>query len=92
MEKKLKDLYVLDAFNNRQVVLNYYNDVDFLVKRDGFSFQSLKLSDGTLTFTKKDETCFKVTIENYPDVYVDNQFPNFYVLRNNTDRLEIYFP
>lgn len=92
MEKKLKDLYVLETFNNRQVVLNYYNDVDFLVKRDGFSFQSLKLSDGTLTFTKKDETCFKVTIENYPDVYIDNQFPNFYVLRNNTDRLEIYFP
>lgn len=92
MEKKLKDLYVLETFNNRQVVLNYYNDVDFLVKRDGFSFQSFKLSDGTLTFTKKDETCFKVTIENYPDVYIDNQFPNFYVLRNNTDRLEIYFP
>lgn len=92
MEKKLKDLFVLEAFKNRQVILNYYSDVDFLVKRDGFSFQSLKLTDGSLLFTKKDDTCCKITIENYPDVYIDNQFPNFYVLRNNTDRLEIYFP
>jgi hypothetical protein len=92
MEKKLKNLFVLEAYKNRQVVLNYYIDIDFLVKRDGFFFQSLILSDGSLTFTKKDDTCSKITIENYPDAYIDNQFPNFFVLRNNTDRLEIYFP
>jgi hypothetical protein len=92
MEKKLKDLVVLEAFKNRQVVLNYYCDDDYLVKREGFSFQSLKLSYGSLVFTKKDETNFRITIENYPEVYKESQFPNFYVLRNNTDRLEIYFP
>jgi hypothetical protein len=92
MEKKLKDLNDLEAFKNRQVVLNYYIDIDFLVKRDGFSFHSLKLSDGLLTFTKKEKTCYRVRIDTYPEVYRDDQFPNFYILRNNTDRLEIYFP
>jgi hypothetical protein len=92
MEKKINDLFDLETFKNRQVVLNYYIDGDFLIKRDGFSFQSLKLSDGSLLFTKKEESCSRISIENYPDIYLDNQFPNLYVLRNHTDRLEIYFP
>jgi hypothetical protein len=92
MEKKITDLFILETFKDRQVVLNYYCDVDFLVKRDGFSFQSLKISEGSLFFTKNDETCCRISIENYPNVYKDNQFPNYFVLKNNSDRLEIYFP
>lgn len=92
MEKKIKDLFILETFKNRQVILNYYSDVDFLEKRDGFFFQSLKISEGSLLFTKKEATCCRISIENYPDVYKDNQFPNFFVLKNNSDRLEIYFP
>lgn len=92
MEKKIKDKIILETYKDRQVVLNYYNNDGFLVKRDGFSFQSLKLWDHYLLFTKKGETYCRISIENYPDLFLDNQFPNFYVLRNKTDRLEIYFP
>ena len=40
MEIQMMDLAVFAGYHNRQVILNYYDDEDFLWKREGFHFNS----------------------------------------------------
>ncbi len=94
MEKIITDLTIFDGYKDRQVVLNFYEDEDVLFQRDGFHFHSLEfLSESEeLLFTKMDGSCCTITIKNYSDRYIDSQFPNYFVLRNGSERMDIYFP
>ncbi|WP_257208911.1 hypothetical protein [Bacillus sp. AFS031507] len=42
MEIQMKDVADFECYHNRQVILNYNNDEDFLWKRDGFHFDSIQ--------------------------------------------------
>jgi len=92
MEKPISDLVILEDYHSRQVVLNYYQDDDFLWKRDGFCFDKVKLSGGCLVFSKKDGKDTKICVNEFPVKVVNSQFPNYYIFQNGSNRLEIYFP
>ena len=95
-----KDLQVVLNFYEDEDVLfqrdgfHFYEDEDVLFQRDGFHFHSLEfLSESEeLLFTKMDGSCCTITIKNYSDRYIDSQFPNYFVLRNGSERMDIYFP
>ena len=91
MEKQIGDLTVITRYQNRQVILNYY-DEDMLIQRDGFHFESIQLIESYLSFSKKDGSKFTIELTEYPSRYVNNDFQNYYILRSNSNRLEIYFP
>lgn len=94
MEKIITDLTVFEGYKDRQVVLNYYKDEDFLYDREGFHFHAVQFEKefDQLKFTKIDGSDWTLSLKDYPKKYLDSQFPNYYVLTNGTDRLEIYFP
>ncbi|PAE44506.1 hypothetical protein [Bacillus sp. 7884-1] len=92
MEKQLNDLSVLSNYENRQVILNYYQDEDMMVKRDGFHFQSIQVTESALIFTKIDGTLVKIDIKDYPHHSINTDFQNYYTLRNHEIHLDIYFP
>jgi hypothetical protein len=92
MEKPLNDLSMLAYYQNRQVILNYYQDEDLLYKRDGFYFHTIKVTEIAIIFTKKDGPDITIDRKDYPHAYINTDFQNYYTLKNNTDVLEIYFP
>jgi len=92
MEKQLSNLSIFESYRNRQVILNYYQDEDFLWKRDGFHFDSIQFGSNQLQFIKGSESIISVPIFEYTIAVINTQFPNFFILRNGEDRLEIYFP
>ncbi|WP_102347668.1 hypothetical protein [Bacillus sp. Marseille-P3661] len=91
MEKQLENLEILKGYQNRQVVLNYYQDEDFLWKREGFHFKSIKLSTDKLEFIN-DESIYIITLKDFPVYFMITDFQNYFSLQNGTDRVEIYFP
>ncbi|MGG3564851.1 hypothetical protein ABES03_24945 [Neobacillus rhizosphaerae] len=92
MEKQLSDLSIFESYCNRQVILNYYQDEDFLWKRDGFDFESIQFGSEQLLFLKGNDGTILVPIYEYKTAVINTQFPNFFIFRNGADRLEIYFP
>lgn len=92
MEKQLTDLAILTNYQNRQVILNYYQDEDLLYKRDGFHFLSIQLSGSFLFFFKKDGTTVEINLKDYPSISIHTDFQNYYTFTNDEERLEIYFP
>lgn len=93
MEKQIKDLTILEGYYNQQVILNYYNVDDFLWKRDGFHFDSIQLiNEKLLLFSKEDGHYLTIPLENYETIACNNEFQNYFILRNGEERLEIYFP
>jgi len=52
MEKQLNNLSILSNYQNRQVILNYYQDEEMMVQRDGFHFQSIQVTDSSLSLQK----------------------------------------
>lgn len=92
MEKRITNLFELEIYKDRQVVINHYIEDDFLAKRDGFHFNSLKIMGDTIIFTKNNGNCYELSINQYRELYKDSQFPNYFIFRNNKERLEIYFP
>ena len=92
MEIQMMDLAVFAGYHNRQVILNYYDDEDFLWKRDGFHFHSIQLLNNQLLFSKRDGNILTISLKNYDTVARNNDFQNYYLLRKGEARLEIYFP
>jgi hypothetical protein len=92
MEKKLEDLSVFEEYQNRQVILNYYQKDDFLWKRDGFYFQSIILTDDELIFSKENDSILTIPLKEYSNLTINSDFQNYYIFRSVSDRLEIYFP
>lgn len=92
MEKQLHDVTIFEEYRNRQVVLNYYQDDDFLWQRDGFHFESVQVSEGNLLFIKKNGTIVEIPLKQYISAAINSDFQNYYIFRKDKDRLEIYFP
>jgi hypothetical protein len=92
MEKQISDLQILETYQNRQVILNYYQDEELLIQRDGFFFQSIKYTKESLSFLKINGTTISINLKEYPTNFINTDFQNYYTLRNQTDKLEIYFP
>ncbi|QCJ42455.1 hypothetical protein FAY30_11320 [Bacillus sp. S3] len=92
MEKQLDDLSIFEEYRDRQVILNYYQDDDFLSKRDGFHFVSIQFADGQLLFFKNDGNSTAISLQEFQTRVINSDFQNYYVCRNGRDRLEIYFP
>ncbi|MDQ0199418.1 hypothetical protein [Neobacillus ginsengisoli] len=92
MEKKIENLTIFTKYQHLQVILNYYLDEDMLVQRDGFHFESIQITADCLSFLGKNGGDFTINLKDYPEKCVNTDFQNFYILRNNTSRLEIYFP
>jgi hypothetical protein len=92
MEKQLYDLQILETYQNRQVILNYYQDEELLIQRDGFFFHCIKQTKESLSFFKNDGTTHTINLKAYPNKFLNTDFQNYYTLRNQSDKLEIYFP
>ncbi|GHH96893.1 hypothetical protein [Neobacillus kokaensis] len=92
MEKQFNDLTIFEEYRNRQVVLNYYQDDDFLWKRDCFHFESIQVDIRKLIFFKKNGIIVEIPLMEYTSAVINNDFQNYYIFKNGTDRLEIYFP
>lgn len=92
MEKQITNLSSLVNYRNRQVILNYYDKEDFLYKRDGFHFTVIHLSAQYLSFIKANGSNYTISFSEFPTAWMNDDFQNFFILRNGTERLEIYFP
>jgi hypothetical protein len=92
MEKHLDDLSIFETYHDRQVILNYYQDEDFLWKRDGFFFKTIQLTRDSLLFLKENGASIQIPLKEFSLFTVNSDFQNYYFFRNGTNRLEIYFP
>lgn len=92
MERQIKDISILGKYHNRQVVLNYYKEDDFIEKRDGFYVEAVSVEEKCLSFKKKNEEDLTISLMDYPFFAVNSDFQNYYILTNGSKRLEIYFP
>lgn len=88
----MHDVTVLTEYRNRQVVLNYYQDGDFLWKRDGFHFTVIELINGSLVFSKPDGKSVVISLKEFESTAICSDFQNYYIFRNGNNRLEMYFP
>jgi hypothetical protein len=92
MEKQIMDLTIFTTYKQCQVVLNYYQEDELLIQRNGFNFETIQIRDDRLSFMVKGSQYFTIDFNEYPEKIVNIDFPNYYTLRNNTNRLDIYFP
>jgi hypothetical protein len=92
MENPIVDLTCFEAYQNRQVILNYYEEEDLLWKREGFHFISIKVDNKLIIFNRK-QGVFTFSAEEYPIVMKNNDFQHYYILfaPKLGSRLEIYF-
>lgn len=92
MEKQIRDVTILKKYRCRQVVLNYYIDDDFLERREGFYVEEMHIGKNGLSFRRGNEEDISISFEDFPIFTVNSDFQNYYVLKNGSKRLEIYFP
>jgi transposase len=91
MERIGIDLIFFEEYRNHQVILNYYAEDDFLSKREGFHFTSIKVDHNQIIFKRK-QGAFIVSLEEFPSVSKNHDFPNYYTFYELNLRLEMYFP
>jgi hypothetical protein len=93
MENTIKDLTCFEDYRNRQVILNYYHEEDFLWKREGYHFISIKVEPTQFIF-QQEQGIVTIPVEDYPTVTRNNDFQNYYIFSEpKLDvRLEMYFP
>lgn len=87
----MKDLTILCDYKNRQVILNYYYE-DELISRDGTDFDSIYVHQGTVYFIKHKKQVLTINPRNYCQTLIGEEFQNYYIMRRDQDRLEIYIP
>ncbi|MCL6570092.1 MAG: hypothetical protein K6T88_00215 [Bacillus sp. (in: Bacteria)] len=92
MEKQMTNLSIFEDYRNRQVILNYYQEEDFLWKRDGFHVESIHVSLEYLVFTKSDGSQLTIALNDFSTAAINYDFQNYYVFRKEQERVEIYFP
>ncbi len=90
--EKLIDVTILEKYKNRQVIINVYVDEDYLNERHGFHFQSVTVTESGLAFIRKEKTDFLIAMDQAARFYVNNDFQNYYILRVESKRIEVYFP
>jgi hypothetical protein len=86
MEKHVERVTFFTNYQNRQVILNYYDQDDMLFQRDGFHFESIQVTDDCLCFSKNDSSDFTINLNIYPQKYINTDLLNYYIFRNNTGR------
>ncbi len=91
MEKQMKDLTILCDYKNRQVILNYYCE-DELISRDGKDFDSIYVHHGSIYFIKHKKQVLTINSRKYQNALIGEGFQNYYVMRRDEERLDIYFP
>lgn len=92
MEKQIESVTFFTKYQNRQVILNYYDQDDMLFQRDGFHFESIQVTADCLSFSKNDRSDLTINLNVYTQKCINTDFQNYYIFRNNTGRLDIYFP
>ncbi|MEH7496874.1 hypothetical protein [Cytobacillus firmus] len=91
MEKQMNDLTILCDYKNRQVILNYYYE-DELISRDGTDFDSIYVHHGSIYFIKHKKQVLTINSRKYRNALIGEGFQNYYVMRRDEERLDIYFP
>jgi len=91
MERIVIDLISFEKYRDRQVILNYYEEDDFLWRREGFHFTSIKVDHEQIIFKRKQGAVI-VSLEEFPNVLKNHDFLNFYTFYDLNRRLEMYFP
>jgi len=92
MNKKNVALTEIIKYRNRQVVLNYYDNDEFLFKREGFFFDSIEIKENHLNFSQKDTYIFSLSLIDFPASRIMSDFANHYAIYNNYNVIYIYFP
>lgn len=94
MENTIIDLTSLSQYQNRQVVLNYYHEDDFLWKRDGFEFDLLKADNSFITFAKNGKELLSISMMDFPIITKSQDFQDYYIFQDKylSQRIELYFP
>lgn len=87
----MKTLHSLSNYHHRQVILNYYLQ-DELIGKDGFQFDTIEIAAQNLTILKDEKPLVSIDTSEYPGISKSGTFPNFFVLENNRNRTELYFP
>ncbi|MBP1934580.1 hypothetical protein [Ammoniphilus resinae] len=88
-EPNLKN--TLNRFENRQVVLNFYQE-DMLVDRVGLFFDTMEVTDKSVNFQKNGETSYVLDIQDYNSFQALTGFKHYYSFSNDNNRVELYFP
>lgn len=81
----------LSKFKDRQVVINYYEDEE-LVKKDGFSFDSIKIMANGIYFIRKNDVRVSIDTDSFKDFVKGDTFKDYFILKNEDSSIEIYFP
>ncbi|WML44917.1 hypothetical protein [Neobacillus sp. PS3-40] len=80
----------ITKFQNCQVVINTYSDEE-LIQRDGFWFEHIVEDHGFLHFIKAGTIVSRIEVDGRK-LTKEPIFKNFYTIRENKQRTEIYFP
>lgn len=92
MENSIVKISLLKNYRNQQVIINKYQNEDELTQREGFVFKKVQLAGEMLSFIINEHNSFTIQLVESAKLYKDESFQNFFVLENDTQRLEIYFP
>ncbi len=86
------DISILSNYRNRQVIINEYQEEDFLENRTGFHFETIVVLENSISFQRKNNNDFILKLEKTSCFLANNDFQNYYILKNGSNRIEIYFP
>lgn len=78
-------------YKNRHVILNYYYEEE-LIDRDGTSFNEIYVYQGTIYFIKNRKRIVTINSKKYRNKLIGEDFQNYYIMRRDKNRLDIYFP
>jgi len=92
MEKQIIALDHIKTYHDRQVVLNYYDDDDFLYKRDGLAFATIQIDEQFVSFTKNKHIAYQLSLNEYPCFKVLTDFNHHYLFFNVSNHVDVYFP
>ena len=81
----------LSRFENRQVVLNFYQE-DMLVDRVGLFFDTIKVSEDSVHFQKNGDDKYVLDIHHYDSFQTLTGFKHYYSISTDNNRVELYFP
>jgi len=86
------DINILSNYRNRQVIINEYREEDFLENRTGFQFETIVVTENSILFQGKNHNDFILKLEKISCFFANDDFQNYYILKNDSHRIEIYFP
>lgn len=92
MEKQVTAIDLIKTYHDRQVVLNYYDEDDFLHRRDGLFFDTVEIDNQFISFMKEGKAAYQISLEKYPEYKVLNDFNHHYLFYNETHHVDVYFP